>query len=133
METSGKNQLKHVQAFLWKHSLWWFICIFASYLHILQEPIPQEGVEAFLMFSVQHDNKSQIWTWEILRSRFKFVYSFLTQTLSYSLLSLLYFSLSKSFLKKRSEIYLYNDKHLEIKILAIKMDLHTSYANQLSN
>ena len=35
--------------------------------------------------------------------------------------------------KKRSEIHSDSDKHLEIKILALKMDFHTSYANQLSN
>ena len=35
--------------------------------------------------------------------------------------------------KKRSEIHSDSDKHLEIKVLALKMDFHTSYANQLSN
>lgn len=34
--------------------------------------------------------------------------------------------------EERSEIHLDSDKHLEIKILALKMDFHTSYANQLS-
>lgn len=82
------------------------------------------------MFSVQHDNKFQIWTWEILQSEFKFVsyHSFLIQTLNH-FISLSQNLFSTTTKKKGSEIHSESDKHLEIKVLALKMDFYTSYAS----
>ena len=53
--------------------------------------------------------------------------------LSTTLFCLLKIFTQKQTNKKRSEIHSDSDKHLEIKVLALKMDFHTSYANQLSN